>query len=93
MTVQQAQRQVLKLAHRLEQIGQALHELASALPASEDRERMLREEICYDVATELYAVLVMVRTDYVAAGAGFLRDVATVTDDELESCFDRPVDD
>jgi len=90
MTVQKAQRRVLKLAHRLEQVGQALHELASALPVSEDRERMLRDEIPNDVATELYAVLLMVQTGYVAPGVDFLRDAATVTDEQLRSCFDRP---
>jgi len=44
------------------------------------------------VATELYAVLLLVQKDHVDPAVEFLRDAAKVTDEQLQSSFDRPGD-
>lgn len=44
------------------------------------------------MATELYAVLRLVRTDHVDPAVEFLRDASKVTDEQLRSSFDRPGD-
>ena len=89
MGVTKARRRLIQIVGRLDLLAHELRELAAGLPRSPERDRMIEDEIPYDVATQLEASLRLTVEHHLRPAADHLREASVITEETLQRDFER----